>query len=253
MYLGLAIMMGTVWLRLTPHQHSIQPFANCILFGSAFMSFMAIVYVPAVLEDRSVYIKDRTNGLYGSGPFVIANFLIGLPYLFMIVLASSSFVYWMTNFRPDGAAFMTWVMWMYLNLVAAESLVVLMSSLFPHFVAALALTAFANGLWMSCNGFMVPLPLLNPFYRYVFSCIDYQFYVFRGLMVNEFGGRNYACGKGCRCMFDTALKEQCTIAGTGVVEQYGFDMGGKAKNVGIVFAIVLVLRLMGWAALQWRK
>ena len=83
----------------------------------------------------------------------------------------------MTNFRPTSTAFMTWVMWMYLNLIAAESLVVLMSSLFPHFVAALALTAFANGLWMSCNGFMVTPPLLNPFYRYVFYYIDYQAYV----------------------------------------------------------------------------
>jgi hypothetical protein len=56
---------------------------------------------------------------------------------------------------------------MYLNLVAAESLVVLMSALFPIFVGALALTATANGLWMACNGFMVPNITLNLFYRCV--------------------------------------------------------------------------------------
>ena len=252
MYLGLAIMMGTVWLRLPPIQSSIQPFANCILFGSCFMSFMAIVYVPAFLEDRAVYVKDRANGLYGSTAFITSNFLIGLPYLFIIAFVSSTFVYWMTNFRPTGTAFMTWVMWMYLNLVAAESLVVLISSLFPHFVAALALTAFANGLWMSCNGFMVPLPLLNPFYRYVFYYIDYQAYIFRGLVVNEFGYRVYACGDNCQCMYDTVLKDQCMNDGAGVLEQYGFDITGEAKSVGIVLAIVLVLRLMGWAAMQWR-
>jgi len=253
MYLGLAIMMGTVWLRLPLIQSSIQPFANCILFGSSFMSFMAVVYVPAFLEDRAVYVKDRANGLYGSMEFIISNFLIGLPYLFIIVFVSSTFVYWMTNFRPTGTAFMTWVMWMYLNLVAAESLVVLMSSLFPHPVAALALTASANGLWMSCNGFMVTPPLLNPFYRYVFYYIDYQAYVFRGLVVNEFGYRVYACGDGCQCMYDTALKNQCMIDGAGVLEQYGFDINGEAKSVGIVIAIVLVLRLMGWAAMQWKR
>jgi ABC-type multidrug transport system ATPase subunit len=168
MYLGLVIMMGTVWLRLPPIQSSIQPYLNCILFGSSFMSFMALVYVPAILEDRAVYIKDRANGLYGSTAFLISNFLIGLPYLFTIAFVSSAFAYWMTNFRPTGTALMTWIMWMYLYLIAAESLVVLMICLFPHFVAALALTAFANGLWMNCNGFMVTPPLLNPFYRYVF-------------------------------------------------------------------------------------
>lgn len=253
MYLGLAIMMGTVWLRLPPVQSSIQPFANCILFGASFMSFMAVVYVPAFLEDRAVYTKDRANGLYGSTAFVISNFLIGLPYLFIIAFASSTFVYWMTNFRPTGTGYMTWVMWMFLNLVAAEGLVVLMSSLFPHFVAALALTAFANGLWMACNGFMVTPPLLNPFYRYVFYYIDYQAYVFRGLIVNEFGYRSYACGAGCHCMYETSLKDECRIDGAGVLENYGFNTSGEGKNVGIVLAIVLVLRLLGWAVLKWRK
>jgi hypothetical protein len=37
-------------------------------------------------------------------------------------------------------------MWLFLDLVVAESLVVLILLLFPNFVVALALTAFANGL-----------------------------------------------------------------------------------------------------------
>ncbi|KAI9765233.1 MAG: hypothetical protein M1840_007725 [Geoglossum simile] len=253
MYLGLAILMGTVWLRLPPTQSSLQPFANCILFGSAFMSFMAVVYVPAFIEDRTVYIKDRANGLYGSTAFMVSNFLVGLPYLFIIALASSSFIYWMVNFRPSGNAFMIWVMWMYLNLVAAESLVVLMSSLFPDFVGALALTAMANGIWMACNGFMVPVISLNPFYRYVFYYINYQAYVFRGLVSNEFGYRDYSCGRDCFCQYNTPLKDKCMIAGKGVLEMYGFDASPQAKRVGITLGIIAVMRLMGWAAMQWRK
>lgn len=50
-------------------------------FGSAFMSFMAVAYVPAFLEDRAVYVKDRANGLYGPTLFMITNFITGLPYL----------------------------------------------------------------------------------------------------------------------------------------------------------------------------
>ena len=64
-------------------------------------------------------------------------------------------------------------MWLFLDLLAGESLVVLMSSLFPNFVVALALTAFANGLWMSVGGFLVSPKVLNVFWRYVFHYIDY--------------------------------------------------------------------------------
>lgn len=65
-------------------------------------------------------------------------------------------------------------MWLFLDLVAAESLVVLMASIFPNFVISLALVAFANGLWMSVGGFLVSPTILNPFWKYVFHYIDYQ-------------------------------------------------------------------------------
>ncbi|KAI4194425.1 MAG: hypothetical protein LQ346_003697 [Caloplaca aetnensis] len=173
MYIGLAIMMGTVWLRLPETQSSIGPFTNAIFFGSAFMSFMAVAYVPAFLEDRATFVKERANGLYGATAFMISNFLIGLPYLFLISLVFSLIAYWLNNFRPSASGFFTWVMWLFLDLLAGESLVVLMSSLFPNFVIALALTAFANGLWMSVGGFLVSPKVLNVFWRYVFHYIDY--------------------------------------------------------------------------------
>lgn len=81
MYLGLALMMGTVWLRLKTDQAYVNPYINAIFFGSAFMSFMAVAYVPSFLEDRATFVKERANGLYGPTAFMIANFLIGIPYL----------------------------------------------------------------------------------------------------------------------------------------------------------------------------
>ncbi|CAI7566531.1 unnamed protein product [Penicillium manginii] len=253
MYLGLAIMMGTVWLRLQPTQESIQPFVNAIFFGSAFMSFMAVAYVPAFLEDRANFAKERANGLYGATPFIVSNFLIGLPFLFLIAMLFSIISYWLSNFQPTGTAFMTWVMWLFLDLVAAESLVVFVTAIFPNFVIALALVAFANGLWMSVGGFLVTPTILNPFWKYVFHYIDYQAYVFQGMMVNEFSDRIYSCGTGCHCMYNTDLADQCQIRGTGVLETYGYATGRTGKWVGILVGIIAVYRLLGWIALSLRK
>ena len=72
---------------------------------------------------------------------------------------------------------MTFVVWLFLDLIAAEALVVLVSVIFPVFIIALAVTAFANGLWMCVDGFLVPMDILNPFWKYVFHYIDYQAYV----------------------------------------------------------------------------
>lgn len=257
MYLGLAIMMGTVWLRLSPTQSNIQSFTNAIFFGGAFMSFMAVAYIPSYLEDLALFRKERANGLYGPTSFMLANFVIGIPYLFLIATLFSIVAYWLGNFAPTGNAFFTWLMWLFLDLLAAESLVVLLSSLIPVFVVALAATAFANGLWMCVGGFMVQPQALNVFWRYVFHYIDYQAYVFRGMMVNEFGKRNYSCEQtqdgGCFCMYPSRLQDQCLVEGKAVLERYGYGTGDVGRYVGYMVVIIFVYRLLSWLALWVRK
>ncbi|KAF2453772.1 ABC transporter [Lineolata rhizophorae] len=253
MYMGLAIMMGTVWLRLSPKQENIPSFINAIFFGGAFMSFMAVAYIPAFLEDRALYVKERSNGLYGPTAFMIANFVTGLPYLFVIALLFSIVVYWLSNFNPTAIKFWTWVMWLFLDLVAAESLVVLLSSLMPIFVVALAATAFANGLWMSVMGFMVAPNRLNVFWRYVFHYIDYQAYVFQGMMVVEFAGRTYDCASDCQCMYSSDLADQCKIDGKGVLDFYGYKTGRNGLWAGILIGIIAGYRLLGWLVLYLRR
>lgn len=261
MYMGLAVMMGTVWLRLNPNQNNIQSFINAIFFGGAFMSFMAVAYIPAFLEDRALFIKERANGLYGPTSFLIANFLTGIPYLFLITILFSVVAYWLSNFRPSAEAFFTWVMWLFLDLIAAESLVVLISSLIPIFVVALAGTAFANGLWMCTGGFLVPPHTLNPFWRYVFHYIDYQSYVFQGMMVNEFGHRNFSCTpappgkpfKDCSCMYNTIYQDECLIDGNAVLQNYGYSVGSTGKWVGIMIGIIAGYRFFGWLVLYLRR
>lgn len=90
----------------------------------------------------------------------------------------------------------------------------LLTSIFPSFVISLALVAFANGLWMSVNGFMVPPTVLNVFYRYVFHYWDYQKYVFENMMVNEFSDRVYSCGTvggQCQCEFAFLPGLRCAV------------------------------------------
>ncbi|CAG7975333.1 unnamed protein product [Penicillium nalgiovense] len=220
-FIGLAIMMGTVWLRLHTSQEYIQPFVNAIFFGGSFMSFMAVAYVPAFLKDRATFAKERANGLYGATPFMVSNFVIGLLFLFPVSYLFSIVSYWLSNFRPAGDAFFTSIMWIFLDLVTA---------IFPNFVIALALVAFANGPWMSVGGSLVTPTILNPLWKYVFHYIDYQTYAFQGLMVNEFSKRIFLCGDACQCTYTTDLADQCQICGTAVLETYGYKTGRTGKS-----------------------
>lgn len=71
--------MGTTWLRLGTGQQYIPPRTTALFFSGAFLSFMAVAYIPAYIEDQATFFKERSNGLYGPLSFLVANFLIGLP------------------------------------------------------------------------------------------------------------------------------------------------------------------------------
>ncbi|KJZ70824.1 hypothetical protein HIM_09783 [Hirsutella minnesotensis 3608] len=253
MYLGLAIMMGTVWLRLEPTQSYIRSFTSAIFFGSGFMSVMAVSYVPAFLEDRFLFTKEHYNGLYGAAELVASNFLVGLPYLLSMSLIFSVVLYWLGNFHATAGAFFTWVMWLFLDLVAAESTVVLVASSVPNFVASLAIVAFINGLWMSIGNFMTPNFTLNAFYRYTFYYCNYLNYIFQGMMINEFRGRAYSCGPDCQCMYKTPLADRCEVDGQAVIDEYGFETFSTSKLVGFILAITAAFRIVAWIVLKIAK
>lgn len=249
MYLGLAILMGTVWLRLSYNQNSVQSFSNALFFSGAFMSFMSVAYIPAYLEDYFTYCKERDNGMYGPFLFVLANFLTGLPFLFGIALVFSVVTYFMCNLRHSASGFFMYTMYLFLDILAAESLTTFIATIAPLFVVALALTAFANGLWMAVGGFLVPPSVLNVFWYYTFYWINYQRYAFQGTMFNQFEKTIYVCGKGCQCMYPQ-LGQTCKFAGSEVLHSLGYGELNHGLWVGLIVVMVFAFRCATYLALK---
>ena len=96
---------------------------------------------------------------------------------------------------------------------------------------ALALTAFANGLWMTVGGFLVSSTVLNVFWKYTFYQFDYQRYAFSALVRNQMIGSVYDCGSGCECMFNTSLVDSCQIDGAEAAERLGYLTSNKLSYV----------------------
>ncbi|RSH85375.1 hypothetical protein EHS25_004771 [Saitozyma podzolica] len=191
MYTCLAILMGTTWLRLGLSQNDITPRITALSFSGAFMSFMAVAYIPAYIEDQATFFKERANGLVPCG-FV--------------------------------------------------------ASVLPNFIVALAVVAFANGLWMCVNGFIVSATILNVFWRSWVTEIDYQNWAFRVMMWNEFHAQNFQCAAVGSCSSPPG-PDGTTIPGTSVLEYYGYNSCRLGAYAGYMIGIVVVYRLLAWLAL----
>lgn len=166
-----------------------------------------------------------------------------MPFLFFCALAYTLMIYWAIPMNPGATHFFRFLVYLYLALFAAESQSLLIAALVPIFVAALALAAFANGLWMvspgdsppfasatsnSANpvnpaqcvqGYFIRTTSLPDFWRYSFHYMDYQTYAFDLLVRNDFVGQILPCpvqpDGTCLCPIPSSLVSQGTCAVTG--------------------------------------
>ena len=61
---------------------------------------MSVAGIPAFLEERQVFVRERMNGLYGPGAYVLANSLCTLPYLFVCAVVFAVLWYVQASFTP---------------------------------------------------------------------------------------------------------------------------------------------------------
>jgi hypothetical protein len=92
----------------------------------------------------------------------------------------------------------------------------------------------------------------------VFHYIDYQAYVFSGMMVNQFKHTAYRCageGGNYQCMYPSDLQGEGRIRGTAVLDAYHYshDSGKVGEWLGILVAIVAVYRILGYMVLAMKR
>ena len=83
--------------------------------------------------------------------------------------------------------------------------------------------------------------------------VDYQAYVFQGMMVNQFKDTEYKCHG--QCMYDSDLRTEGKIDGKAVLRAYGYGYsdGEVGKWIGIMVGIIFAYRLFGYLALVIKK
>lgn len=115
------------------------------------------------------------------------------------------------------------MVFVFLGVYAGEAQSVLIAAIVPIFIAALAIAAFANGFWMSVQGYFNRY--LPAFWRKSFHYMDYETYSFQLLVNNDLSGLVFTCGgevgQGtCDCMYQSELQVQgeCAFRGDDVLD-----------------------------------
>lgn len=255
MYAGMGFMLAVIWIRLGHKDSTINDRLSVHFYSTAFLAFMSVAGIPGFLEERAVYYRETKNGLYSTLPFLLANTLVNIPFLFACVMLFALVCYWAVGLHSGGTAFFRFVSFLFLAILAAESQVLVIAALLPVFVAALAIGAFMNGFWMSVGGYFIRARSLPRFWFYSFHFMDYQKYSFELLTNSDLRGLVFQCATVdgvCACAYPSSTPKTCTVSGEDVLSY--LEIGGISygKWVAILISINIIYRIALFCALKVR-
>ncbi len=170
----------------------------------AFPCFMAFAGIPAFLEDRLIFIREYNNGSYGVLAYTLAHTFIMIPFIFIIAFFFTIILYPMTNLNSDAATAAIFGLLMFLLLLVAEAMTLLVSSIIPIFVAALAIVSFLNGFFMVVQGFFIRYSNLPKFWIWGHFW-SYHKYGFEAMVKNDIEDLDFTCdilNNKCNCYFE---------------------------------------------------
>ncbi|TYI56848.1 hypothetical protein E1A91_D11G240600v1, partial [Gossypium mustelinum] len=214
------------------------------MFVAAFLTFMAIGGFPSFVEDMKVFGRERLNGHYGVGAFVVGNTISSILYLFMISLIPRAIAYYLVGLQKSLGHFAYFVILLFTTMILVESLMMTVASIVPDFLMGIITGADIQGVIMLHGGFFrLPNDLPKPFWRYVMYYIAFHKYANQGFYKNEFEGLSFP---------NNQAGGSPTSTGDEVLRSFWHVEMGYSKwvDVGILFGMVDICRLLFWGIIN---
>ncbi|KAL5766492.1 hypothetical protein ACOSP7_017109 [Xanthoceras sorbifolium] len=191
-YAALSICVGTIFFDIGTSYSSIFARGACGGFISGFMAFMSIGGFPSFIEEMKVFHRERLNGHYAIGVYMLSNFLSSFPFLTVMSLATASITYYMVKFRSGISHFAYDCLDLICSIAVIESCMMLIASLVPNFLMGVIVGAGYLGIMMMTAGFFRLLPdLPKIFWRYPVSYLNHATWALQGSYKNDLIGLEF--------------------------------------------------------------
>eukprot|EP01126_Amoeba_proteus_P049669 TRINITY_DN5821_c0_g1_i1.p1 TRINITY_DN5821_c0_g1~~TRINITY_DN5821_c0_g1_i1.p1 ORF type:complete len:557 (+),score=90.91 TRINITY_DN5821_c0_g1_i1:602-2272(+) len=264
MYFMISFMMGTEYLRQSNNQSTIQDRISILFFSAAFLIFMSVAAVPAFIEERYIFIRERANAYYSVGPYTLASSLVCMPFVFMIALSFTGFSYFLMNMHSTPEAFFYFLLDLFIALLTAEAIISSIAAVSPSYIVGIAVGAGMYGMYMINQGFFIRADHIPGWWIWVHYIVVHK-YSFEGFMVNEFMGSVFSCqnatqvvydpifnttfnSTGCHCYY-ADLNNNCQTEGVEVLTEYGYQDVNKWAWLGVMLGMVIIYRFIFYSFL----
>jgi hypothetical protein len=169
MYAFMSAFLGVTYMDVTKDQSDIPDMFFCILWMTAFFSYMGMVALPAFGLEKEVVVREITNGEYQLFDYCVATAALQLPLIFVCAFLASLGPYWCPQLNPSFSRYLGVLCVFGMHLYVVESLGVFIAAIIPNFILGLIVFCSALSQMFVFNGFFIsvenmPVFLLYPIY-----------------------------------------------------------------------------------------
>ena len=168
MYGFMSVFLGLTYYDVTNTQKDIPDMFFCILWVTAFFSYMGMVSLPAFSIEKDTAVKEITNGMYGLAEYVTSISLVQVPIILLCSIVASVGPYWIPVLNNLFTRYLSFLAIFAMHLYVVESLGVLIASIIPNFVIGLIIFCSALSQMFVFNGFFISVANMPKFLIWIY-------------------------------------------------------------------------------------
>ncbi|POM59683.1 ABC transporter-like protein [Phytophthora palmivora] len=222
MYFCLSFMVGTMYLS-TNDDLTDEDLVPLLFYVQAFLVFMSVAVLPFFIEQRAVFARERANSSLSVVSYVCANFLATLPGIFLIAVMSTALVVLLADLN----AIEYFLLNLFLSLVVSESMMHVIGAAVPHYIIGIALGAGVFGMFMLCEGFMVPRDSIPDYWIWGYYLAFHSYSLFK--------------------QFENETSEQAQ----GILKKYGMEDVDVMQDMLLLIVYIIAFQAI-FAFILWK-
>lgn len=195
-------------------------------------AFGAAAYIPAIVLERSLFVRERHDGMYRVFTYLLAKMFDELLITGVVSVGIAAYTFY--GIQLQGEFVLFWLTY-YITLSTGIVLAYFIAALSPNMDVANALLPTYVVTLLFFGGFLMQFDKM-PDYWYWYSYIDFLRYAWGALMVNQFNNN------------DPAWNNDLTV-----LETYSLENVKKWAYVGYLSLFFLTFFLLSWTTLGLRK
>jgi len=185
-----AVIMASFWAGSQNDSHGLMTQASLLFIAVGAAVFTTSVYVPTLIEERPVFLRERHDACYRVLSYVLQKIIIEGVTGIGAVLIFCPIVYWSCNLQDHIYSYIFFNLTLWTLNFAAVMLTLAVASASPNVEIAGAAVPLVMTLNFFCGGFMVLADKIPVWWKWLYS-ISYVQWGFSALMINQFENQEY--------------------------------------------------------------